>query len=91
VGYVPIDYCNRDPGDVIKDIGRYARWPHESGVKGLHVEGIFFDETPDEHSTFKGTYLHKCNTAVQGADGILGDQIVRGRRVEIPHRDVLEL
>ncbi|KXT01649.1 hypothetical protein AC579_1139 [Pseudocercospora musae] len=76
LGYVRVDYCNRDVSDVVSDIKKYAKWPHDGGVKFLHVEGIFFDETPHEHSTFKATYLEKITQQVKKAEGILGEQLV---------------
>ena len=76
LGYVRVDYCNRDVSDVVSDIKKYAKWPHDGAVKFLHVEGIFFDETPHEHSTFKATYLEKITQQVKKAEGILGEQLV---------------
>ncbi|KAM3424844.1 hypothetical protein BST61_g6822 [Cercospora zeina] len=76
LGYVRTDYCNRDVSEVLEDIRRYAKWPHDFGVKGLHVSGIFFDETPNESSQFKTTFLHKINHDVKSAEGILGTKMI---------------
>ncbi|KAI5367116.1 Putative Spherulation-specific family 4 [Septoria linicola] len=76
VGYVRVDYCNRDVAEVLADLRRYAKWPDDTGVKGLHISGIFFDETPNETSQFKATYLQKINQEVKNADGILGESLI---------------
>lgn len=77
VGYVRVDYCNRDVAEVVEEIHQYAQWSQQNGVKGLHVSGIFFDETPNVSSQFKTTYLTKIDQEVKATQGILGERLVR--------------
>lgn len=65
VGYVPIDYCNRDIQDVQKDVNSYAGWRGDSNIPGCFVDGIFFDETPNEHSASKIQYLESITKFVK--------------------------
>jgi hypothetical protein len=77
VGYVRTDYCKRPEEEVMDDIATYARWSHESGIDGLAVEGIFFDETPNscpDEENFE--YLSAISRRVKETEGILGKRTV---------------
>ena len=76
LGYVRVDYCNRDVAEVVEEVHQYAQWSQQNGVKGLHVSGIFFDETPNMSSQFKTTYLTKIDQEVKATNGILGERLV---------------
>jgi hypothetical protein len=82
VGYVHISYTARPIADVLKDVSIYSGWNTPS-VKNnvnrgaLAVNGIFFDETPNNYNTSTWTYLNTINAAVKSATGILGAKTVR--------------
>lgn len=74
VGYVHTTWAKRDLALVVKDIEKYAAWPERSGVVGLRVTGIFFDETPNTFDADAEVYLAKLRDHVKAMPG--GDQNV---------------
>jgi hypothetical protein len=63
-GYVHIEYGNRKPATVQKDISTYASWKKTSAKSDIHLDGIFIDEAPYETKTLPymkdlHTYIHK--------------------------------
>lgn len=65
VGYVPIDYCRRDLKEVYADVSDYASWRADPNLPGCYVDGIFFDETPNEHSPSKAAFLEAITQYVK--------------------------
>ncbi|KAJ9112226.1 hypothetical protein QFC22_006310 [Naganishia vaughanmartiniae] len=76
VGYVSTNYCKRDVGDVVKDIRVYSGWSSMKGMKGVSVQGIFFDETPNHWSAEAAEYLDMITAEVKKDTGIKGDRMV---------------
>jgi hypothetical protein len=76
VGYIRTTYCKRPIEEVLADIGTYARWYQEEGVRGLGVSGIFFDETTNMYSEEIKEYLDAISLHVKETQGILGGRLV---------------
>ncbi|KAF5136370.1 Spherulin-4 [Metarhizium anisopliae] len=73
VGYVRVDYCRKPLADACAEIDRYARWRrHPDAPPGLHVEGIYVDETPNHHSPSAARYLDHVRRLVKASDGLAG-------------------
>lgn len=72
VGYVAIHYCNRPISEVFAEIETYAGWSGDKRYPGIGVEGIFFDETPNEWSADVDAYLCAITEKARCEDGLLG-------------------
>lgn len=71
VGYVRTAYCRRPIQEVFEDIEKYEKWPCESPLNGLFVDGIFFDETPNVYSKEAYDYLREITSRTKNdEDGI---------------------
>lgn len=66
LGYVATTYATRDKALVIKDVETYANWPAQSSNPKLAVNGIFFDETPQEFNASALEYLKDLTDSVKG-------------------------
>ena len=77
IGYVRLDYCKRTLSHVKEDIAKYAGWSSAAQSSNLGVEGIFFDETPDQYSAHVASYLDTVNCVVKESLGIQGARLVR--------------
>lgn len=77
LGYVPVNYTNRDIGLVRRDIETYAKWPVNGSSPDLAVQGIFFDETPQEYDDRAFGYLQELRDLVKGSSGLGPDNYVR--------------
>jgi hypothetical protein len=82
VGYVRINYCKRDLGEVCKDVARYSGWSEDCSKPGLAVHGIFFDETPNHYSPNVAEFLDSVTQYVKDMSGILGDRVVSNPRLK---------
>ncbi|KAI2786610.1 hypothetical protein POX_g08998 [Penicillium oxalicum] len=76
LGYVHTSYAQRNISLLRKDIETYAAWPSESSNPNLTVQGIFFDETPQQFSDQAVTYLQNLTDLVKsqkafGPDGFV--------------------
>lgn len=63
---------------MVFDVKKYAGWG-KSGIKGLYVEGIFFDEVPNLWDHLGGgrkRYLDKLDGYVRKCEGIGGERLV---------------
>ena len=76
VGYVRLDYCKRSLAEVEDDVAKYAGWSTDPAL-GLGMQGIFFDETPNLHSSRLAAYLNSVNRMVKESEGIGGSRLVR--------------
>lgn len=80
VGYVRINYCERDLAEVHEDVNKYAGWSaltsSHSAETSLAVHGIFFDETPNLYTEERANYLDDVTSLVKNSSGILGDRVV---------------
>lgn len=80
VGYVRINYCERDLAEVHEDVNKYAGWStltsSDSAQMSLAVHGIFFDETPNLYTEERANYLGDVTKLVKNSSGILGDRVV---------------
>jgi hypothetical protein len=80
IGYVRVDYCERDFAEVCHDIAKYGGWAKEADCAGLAVHGIFVDETPNLYDADKARYLDMLDILVKDTVGILGDRTVSNSR-----------
>ncbi|OJJ48197.1 hypothetical protein ASPZODRAFT_61882 [Penicilliopsis zonata CBS 506.65] len=65
LGYVATTYARRDISLVRREIATYAAWPTTSSIPGLAVQGIFFDETPQQFSADAVMYLAELGGVVR--------------------------
>lgn len=61
---------------VRKDIETYAAWPTNSSNPDLAVQGIFFDETPQQYDANALAYLKDLTTLVKNTTGLGPDNFV---------------
>lgn len=76
LGYVSTAYATRDQEMVLKDVETYANWPKKSANGGLAVQGIFFDEIPQNYSASAAEYLQKLTASVKKLPGLGPDNFV---------------
>ncbi|KAF9739437.1 hypothetical protein PMIN06_001042 [Paraphaeosphaeria minitans] len=76
VGYVSTAYCNRPIQEVYEDVRRYASWAEDKNSRGLGLNGIFFDETPNIFTLDARDYLESITQDVKDMGTLLGDGIV---------------
>ena len=76
VGYIRVDWCKRPLADVCNDVQMYADWAQKHDIQGMHVKGIFVDETPNHYSKERLQYLTALGAFTKGSHGLLGDRIV---------------
>jgi hypothetical protein len=68
IGYVHVSYCNRNITLVESDVSTYAGWSKFTGAN-IHLDGIFFDETPESYTAFDFSYLTNVTTYARAAFG----------------------
>ncbi|KAJ5306429.1 hypothetical protein N7508_005444 [Penicillium antarcticum] len=76
LGYVYTSYAKRNVSSIRKDIQTYADWPTNSSNPNLAVQGIFFDETPQQYDTQTLTYLQGLTDFVKDLESLGPDQFV---------------
>lgn len=76
LGYVATSYAKRNISLVRKDIQTYAGWPTESGNPDIAVQGIFFDETPQQYDADTFAYLQNLTTFVKSNNSLGPDRFV---------------
>ncbi|KAG8407890.1 hypothetical protein J3458_020200 [Metarhizium acridum] len=76
VGYVRVDYCRKPLADTCAEIDRYARWSQHQDLPGLHVRGIYVDETPNHYSADRAQYLDRVGRFVKSSRGLAGERTV---------------
>jgi hypothetical protein len=76
IGYVRINYCEKDITKVYEEVDKYAGWAEDHAKSGIAVHGIFFDETPNHYSPRVAAYLNIVTQRVKDSPGILGDRLV---------------
>lgn len=76
VGYVRIDWCRRPLKESYEDIQLYAEWNNKH-IRGLYVEGIYVDETPNHVSKESAEYLDAITSFIKNSEGLAGDRLVR--------------
>ena len=76
VGYVRVNYCQRDLAEVCRDVTKYGGWSNQPDISGLAVHGIFVDETPNLYDAEKAKYLDTLSKCVKDTAGILGKRVV---------------
>jgi hypothetical protein len=76
LGYVYTSYAKRNVSAIRKDIQTYADWPTNSSNPNLAVQGIFFDETPQQYEAQTLTYLQGLTDFVKDQEGLGPDQFV---------------
>ncbi|KAH8883161.1 cell surface protein [Thozetella sp. PMI_491] len=76
VGYVAIGYCQRPLRESLQDIQLYAGWSRDHAIEGLHVQGIYVDETPNHASDHSSKYLDDVRDFIKELDGLQGDRLV---------------
>jgi hypothetical protein len=79
IGYIPTNYGARNIDDVLRDVETYSGW--STNATGIEMHGIFFDEAPHEYTAEVADFMSKCNAAVKGAPGLLGDKTVSTRSI----------
>ena len=70
VGYVPIRWTTRNMTTVLSDVSTYASWANFSD--DYELDGIFFDETPNNYSANAVSYLNNIDDYVKGHSGFRG-------------------
>ncbi|PBP24440.1 cell surface spherulin 4-like protein [Diplocarpon rosae] len=74
VGYVRVDWCQRDLEKACDEIETYAGWSrHGSGE--LALQGIFFDETPNLYTAERKLFMDAADCKVKSAAGIMGSRL----------------
>ncbi|OAA38303.1 cell surface protein [Metarhizium rileyi] len=76
VGYVRIDYCNKSLAESCAEIDQYASWSQHGDIPGLHVQGIYVDETPNHYSDERSHYLDQLGQFIKNNEGLLGKRTV---------------
>ncbi|KAJ5766619.1 uncharacterized protein N7511_004235 [Penicillium nucicola] len=76
LGYVYTSYAKRNVSAIRKDIQTYADWPTNSSNPNLAVQGIFFDETPQQYDAQTLTYLQGLTDFVKDLESLGPDQFV---------------
>ena len=71
LGYIPIDGTNMAKSEVISDIDTYAAWATHSG-DDIHMDGIFFDESPNTDSSSTLPYMQDITGHARSALAING-------------------
>ncbi|KAJ5096472.1 Spherulation-specific family 4 [Penicillium alfredii] len=90
LGYVHTTYAKRNVSLVREDIKTYAAWPTASNLH-LAVQGIFFDETPQQYSAHSLAYLQDLANFVKGLDGLGPNQFVVHNPGTIPDSRYLSI
>jgi hypothetical protein len=75
LGYVATGYATRDTALVRRDIETYAAWPSLSAGT-VAVNGIFFDETPQQFYSEALAYFQNLTALVKESKGFGGDNLV---------------
>ncbi|KAF2679269.1 hypothetical protein K458DRAFT_408306 [Lentithecium fluviatile CBS 122367] len=75
VGYVKTGYAQDALDGVLAEIGTYAAWAAKANDPAMGLDGIFFDETPNEYDAAKYEYLSAVSQAVKNEAGF-GDKVV---------------
>jgi Spherulation-specific family 4 len=65
IGYVHTSYATRDINAVLADVSTYAGWAANSS--SIAVNGIFFDEGPDQYTVATAEYVSTINQAVKNS------------------------
>ncbi|GAB7365321.1 hypothetical protein MBLNU230_g6402t1 [Neophaeotheca triangularis] len=76
LGYVRTEYCKRDLQETCRDIQTYGTWSQDEETPGCYVQGIFFDETPNEASDHCAGFLEVVTWEARNASGIQGPRLV---------------
>lgn len=76
LGYVATTYTTRDKALVLKDVETYANWTAQSSNPKLAVNGIFFDETPQQFNASALEYLKDLTSSVKSLEGLGPDNFV---------------
>ncbi|CAG8972121.1 hypothetical protein HYALB_00008126 [Hymenoscyphus albidus] len=101
VGYVRVNYCERNLAEVLEDINKYAGWsktairsssptPSDSAQMSVAVHGIFVDETPNSYTEERAMYLENVTSLVKKTPGILGDCVVIHNPGTVPDIELAE-
>ncbi|CAG8959326.1 hypothetical protein HYFRA_00013096 [Hymenoscyphus fraxineus] len=101
VGYVRVNYCERNLAEVHEDINKYAGWsktairsssptPSDSAQMSVAVHGIFVDETPNSYTEERAMYLENVTSLVKKTPGILGDRVVIHNPGTVPDIELAE-
>jgi hypothetical protein len=76
LGYVYTSYAKRNVSAIRNDIQTYADWPTNSSNPNLAVQGIFFDETPQQYDAQILTYLQGLTDFIKDLEGLGPDKFV---------------
>ncbi|KAF2177703.1 hypothetical protein K469DRAFT_807023 [Zopfia rhizophila CBS 207.26] len=74
IGYVATTWCTKNVSSVLDEVAVYAGW--SSHDPSLAMSGIFFDETPWQHTSEYVTYLQTISQAVHGNPGLREGYVV---------------
>jgi hypothetical protein len=74
IGYVLTGWCDRPMQTTIDDIDTYADWSKQA--KGLGLQGIFLDETPDKFTPQRRDYLEHLQKYIKAKEGLGGNRWV---------------
>jgi hypothetical protein len=75
----------------MEDVQVYSGWPGVTANEGIHVDGIFFDETPNVWSEAIGEYLDQITDRVKQVEGIQGGRLVMHNPGTVPDERMAEL
>jgi hypothetical protein len=61
---------------VFADVDQYTSWAGDARCPGLGLDGIFFDETPNNFTEEAKEYLEAITKKVKGMGSMLGEKLV---------------
>ncbi|KKY15753.1 putative cell surface spherulin 4-like protein [Phaeomoniella chlamydospora] len=85
LGYVPTTYARRSQSSVLSDIDRYAKWSTYKAAD-IHMDGIFFDETPSTYTSAAASYMSTISARVKSSLGSANNYIVFNPGVVVDSR-----
>ena len=80
IGYVPTGWTTRNITRVMDEVSTYASWANNS--VSFELDGIFFDETPNNYTEAGVTYMANIDNFVKTLDGFRGANYVCQRLID---------
>lgn len=65
LGYVATRYTQKRFEQIVEEVEIYANWCDASRSKAFKVDGIFFDETPNQYSHTRYEYMRGISAMVR--------------------------
>ena len=79
IGYVHIEWATRDINVVLDEVSTYASWANvvNGSDESCELQGIFFDETPNNYTEKGITYMQRIDEFVKASDDFGGVNYVK--------------